>query len=298
MRGRALPLPADRARRNLLACAGRLLAFRHGLFRGRPSVMSDVSGSSLARMLAVLDLFTVEHYEWTVGEVADALGYTASSTYRYVRELGRAGLLGRLPGGTYVVGAKIIELEALIRRVDPIAKAASTVLQDLARQTGCACLLSSVYGDHLINVAHEKGVEAIDLTYVRGEPLPWFRGAPGAAVLAFMPTARIRALFEKYVQKIGEDETAWRDCRSRLKRIRQAGFCVSRGELDPHAVGFGAPVIPEEEPIGSISLVCSQQRAEFLDAEGMGELLTTKARELASLIREHHAHAAAAPGTA
>ena len=59
--------------------------------------MSDESGSSLARMLAVLDFFTLQRYEWTVEELSEATGYTASSTYRYVRALGRAGLLARLP---------------------------------------------------------------------------------------------------------------------------------------------------------------------------------------------------------
>lgn len=250
--------------------------------------MSDESGSSLARMLAVLDLFSLQRFEWTVEELTEATGYTASSTYRYVRALGRAGLLARMPGGTYVVGAKIIELEALTRRVDPVVTAAQPVLQALARQTGCACLLSSVYGDHLINIAHEPGVEPFHLTYVRGEPLPWFRGAPGNAVLAFMATTRVRKLFDKFHTPAGDAE-AWRACRARLKGIRQAGYCVSHGELQPDVVGFGVPVIPVDEPIGSISLVCSRERAELLDAEGIGELLVARAGALAAQIAEHRA---------
>ncbi len=257
--------------------------------------MSDESGSSLARMLGVLDFFTLQRFEWTVEELSEATGYTASSTYRYVRALGRAGLLARMPGGTYVVGAKIIELEALTRRVDPVATAAEPVLQALARQTGCACLLSSVYGDHLINIAHEPGVEPFHLTYVRGEPLPWFRGAPGNAVLAFMANTRVRKLFDKFHAPADADANeaaqadAWRACRARLKAIRQAGYCVSRGELQADVVGFGVPVIPVDEPIGSISLVCSRERAELLDAEGIGELLVARARALAAQIAEHRA---------
>lgn len=253
--------------------------------------MSDESGSSLARMLAILDLFTLQRFEWTVEQISEATGYTTSSAYRYVRALGRAGLLTRMPGGTYVVGAKIIELETLTRRVDPVVTAALPVLQALARQTGCACLLSSVYGDHLINIAHEQGVEAMDIRYVRGEPLPWFRGAPGTAVLAFMAPARARKLFDKFGGADAADAAAaaeaWRACRSRLKGIRQAGYCVSRGELQPDVVGFGVPVVPEDEPIGSISLVCTRERAELLDAEGIGELLAARARALGERIAQH-----------
>lgn len=251
--------------------------------------MSDAAGSSLLRMLAILDCFTLTRFEWTVEELSAATGYTASSTYRYVRALGRAGLLARLPGGTYVIGAKIIELETLTRRVDPVATAAQPALRDLARQTGCACLLSSVYGERLINVAHEPGVEPIDVVYARGEPLPWFRGAPGTAVLAFMGSARVRKLFERFEAGSADDAAeAWRRCRSRLKAVRAAGFCVSRGELQPDLVGFGAPVRPEDDdPIGSISLVCTRQRAELLDTQGIGELLVARAKDLGAQIASH-----------
>lgn len=252
--------------------------------------MSDESGSSLMRMLAVLDQFTSERSEWTVDELSEAMGYTSSSTYRYVRALGRAGLLARLPGGTYVVGAKIIELETLTRRADPVAKIAQPLLRELAQQTGCACLLSSVYGDHLINVAQEEGMDRLEIAYGRGEPLPWFRGSPGRSVLAFMPNARVRKLFDKFGQAEGTDaEEAWRACRSQLKAIREAGYCLSRGELQADAVGFGVPVIPVDEPIGSISLVCTQQRAQLLDAQAIGEMLIGKAKDLGSRIALHRA---------
>lgn len=255
--------------------------------------MTDESGSSLTRMLAILDLFTLARSEWTVEQLSEVTGYTTSSTYRYVRALGRAGLLARMPGSTYVVGAKIIELETLVKRLDPVTTAARPVLQDLARQTGCTCLLSSVYGDHLINVAQEPGAEPVTVTYARGEPLPWFRGAPGIAVLAFMPSGRVRKLFDKLgaseASTTADMEGAWNTCRTRLKAVRQAGFVVSRGELQPELVGFGVPVMPEGEPIGSISLVCSHGRADLLDKRAIGELMVAQANALGAKIAAHRA---------
>ncbi|MES2189504.1 MAG: helix-turn-helix domain-containing protein [Pseudomonadota bacterium] len=254
--------------------------------------MTDESGSSLNRMLAILDLFTLERFEWTVEGLSEVTGYTSSSTYRYVRALGRAGLLARMPGGTYVVGAKIIELETLVKRVDPVVTAAMPELEALSRQTGCSCLLSSVYGDHLINVAHVQGAEPVDITYARGEPLPWFRGAPGIAVLAFMPASRVRKLFDKFGPADADaHQNAWADSRNKLKEARLAGFCVSQGELQTDLVGFGVPVMPEGEPIGSISLVCTRARAELLDKRAIGQLMVKHATALGKKISGHRSPA-------
>jgi DNA-binding IclR family transcriptional regulator len=247
--------------------------------------MSETT-SSLSRMLAILDLYTMERSEWTVDAIAGALGYPGSTAYRYVRELTRVGLLAKLPGATYVVGAKVIELEVLVRHADPLARVARPFLQDLATQTGCSALLSNVYGQHLINVAHEDGLESIDLTYLRGTPLPWFRGAPGKAAAAFLPTARVRMLFEKHECGGQFDETRWHTCRSELKRIRNDGYSVSAGELDPDIVGFGVPLMPEGEVIGSISLACSRRRAEMLSRQGLADLLRSKAQQLEGVVRD------------
>ena len=238
------------------------------------------SNSSLVRMLAVLDAFTSAKYAWTVEELAGHFGYTAASTYRYVKALCKAGLLLRLPRGLYVVGARVIELESLIRQTDPITKAGLPILQDLARETGCDALLSNVYGSHLVNVAHEPGVVSLELSYLRGRSLPWFKGAPSKAVLAFLSRNRVRQLFETTFGAPA-DEEYWPAVLKELRAIRKTGYCISLGELDPDVIGFGAPVILEDEVIGSISLVCSTQRARFLNLETIGNALKLHCAALA-----------------
>jgi DNA-binding IclR family transcriptional regulator len=239
------------------------------------------SNSSLVRMLAVLDAFTPAKFIWTVEELVAHFGYTPASTYRYVKALCKAGLLLRLPRGLYIVGARVIELESLIRETDPVTKEGRPILQELARETGCDALLSNVYGNHLVNVVHEPGVEALELSYLRGRSLPWFKGAPSKAVLAFLPRARVRQLFEA-ASSLPVSEERWVAAVKELRAIRKTGYCISLGELDPDVIGFGAPVILEEEVIGSVSLVCSTQRARFLNRETIGDALKLHCAKLAS----------------
>ena len=242
------------------------------------------SASSLGRMLALLDAYTHERYAWTVDDLASHFGFTPSSTYRYVKELCQAGLLIRLPRGVYVVGARIVELESLIRETDPVTRASQPILRELAQATGCHVLLSNIYGEHLLNVAHEPGVEPLELTYLRGRSLPWFRGAPSLSVLAFWPRARVRKLFEQ--THPGAGEQAWDATWARLKSIRKAGYAISHAGLDPDVVGYGVPVLLEDEVIGTISLVCSKQRGEFLNGPALGAVLKQKSRDISARLQQ------------
>jgi len=255
--------------------------------------MSD-SSSSLARMLALLDAFTAQRPAWDVESLARHFGYTPSSTYRYVKELGKAGLLVRLPRGIYVIGARVVELESLIRETDPVMRAGQPLLRQLAHDTGAHVLLSNVYGNHLLNVAHEPGLEDLELTYLRGRALPWFRGAPSRAVLAFWPRARVRQLFDQVLGAEATDER-WDTTWAELKAVRKAGWCASRAELDPHVVGYGAPLLLEGEVIGSLSLVCSVARAELLNPPAIGAKLQACAAVLAQRVVPASTHSPSPP---
>lgn len=242
--------------------------------------MGDTGSSTADRMLAVLDVFSLERPAWSIEDIARRLGYTDSSTYRYVRSLLKCGLLTRVPGGQYVLGAKIIELDSLIRLSDPVTLAAREVLERLSQETNCHTLLSSIHGAHVVNVLHVPGKDPLALTFVRGHRLPWFRGAPGKAVLSRMARAQARQLYAAETPGQPVDEARWNAQWTELKQIRKAGYCVSREELDEHVIGFGAAIAPNQEVIGSISLVCSAERLQMLNAAGLGRMLMSAASEI------------------
>jgi DNA-binding IclR family transcriptional regulator len=223
-------------------------------------------------MLALLDAFTPERYVWTVEAIAAHFGYTHSSTYRYIRELSRAGLLVRVPGAGYVIGARVVELDSLIRETDPLTKICAPILTRLARRLGCDALLSNVYGDHLINVVRVEGADNLDLDFVRGRRLPWFRGSPSMAILAFLPRKRIRRLFDDHMEGASSKEH-WRKVLAELKHIAQTGYCISEEGLQTNIVGYGAPVIVDGEVLGSVSLAFSKERVAMLNSEAVGKML-------------------------
>ena len=82
-------------------------------------------------MLAVLGLFTIQSPEWTVEEVAESLGASVPTTYRYFRALTKVGLLSPVSRAGYTLGPAIIELDRQIQMCDPMLRAARGVMAAL-----------------------------------------------------------------------------------------------------------------------------------------------------------------------
>ncbi|MCP5087250.1 MAG: helix-turn-helix domain-containing protein [Rhodobacteraceae bacterium] len=241
------------------------------------------ANNSLAKMLAILDAFSVDRHIWTVDALATHFGYTQPSTYRYVRELCEAGLIVRMPGGKYAIGARAVELDSLIAETDPLTKVFSPMMESFSRTLGCTTLLSNAYGEHLINIKHFGGNEMLDLTFLRGRRLPWFRGATSTAILAFLPRARVRRLFDQYYEGEKSKEN-WKKELTKLNQIADSGFSVSQGELQETIVGIGCPIIVNGDVLGSVTLVFSRTHAAFLDHQATGTALREKTLECETLL--------------
>jgi DNA-binding IclR family transcriptional regulator len=216
------------------------------------------SPSSLVRMLAVLDLFSESAPAWSVEEVAEALGYTRSTAYRYVGELAEAGLLVAAQSGWYSLGPRILRLDRQLRDSDPMLAAFLRIEPDLRRlareQTWLLCRM---FRDTVICI-HQSGSLATNISFSRGFPMPLFRGATSKAMLAFLPDRQLMRLYlanqaDVAAAGLGAD---WKAFKTALRDIRRDGYVASVSEVDRGVYGIAAPVFdPDGRVIGSISCV-------------------------------------------
>jgi hypothetical protein len=133
----------------------------------------------------------------TVEEVAQIIGASEATAYRYLGELCESGLLSRRTG-LYVLGPKVIELEFIIRSCDPIMHASEDVLRRLAETTGCNVLLCNIYNETIVNVFHAFGREPLDLIFTKGRPMPLFRGSQARAILSVLDRRQLKRIFERH----------------------------------------------------------------------------------------------------
>ena len=223
---------------------------------------------SADRLLGVLKLFSAERSTWTVEEASTVLGVTVSTTYRYFKSLVDAGLLIPVSAAGFGLGPAIIEYDRLIQSSDPMLQAAKPVMAELIKQVPNAStvLLSRLYGDRAMCVHQIGGADPEEpISYERGRPMPILRGATSKIILAHMGSRVLRRIYERDSRDIARAGlgTSWEEFKKHLDRIRRAGYCVARGEVDPGRVGVSAPVFGMNRQIlGSLSFTLPEKQAD------------------------------------
>lgn len=242
-------------------------------------------GQTVSRALSVLDLFDAEHPIWSAEDICAALHCPLPTGYRYIRELVTAGLLRRVSGEGFALGARIILLDYVMRQADQLLEHTIPAARALAAQTGCDCVLTAVYGEQILDVHREFGSAPLALAYGRGRPRPPFQGAAPKVILAAQPTTWVRKLYEAHAEEaaragMGSD---WKDFRATLAAIRKRGVYVSHGELEPTVYAVAAPIEPHgHEPAAAIAIVMTKERFALFNENVLTALVLQAAQQISA----------------
>jgi DNA-binding IclR family transcriptional regulator len=238
--------------------------------------------NSLERMLGILTLFDEQRPEWTPEELIGRLRYSRPTLYRYLKTLKDAGLVVST-NQTYTLGPKVVEMDFLLRKSDPLVVEGQPFLEQLAEKHPGTAFLSRWYRDRVLCVASVKTSEEAVSSYPRGRPMPVGRGATSHAILAFLPRRQAIPLIDSRIEDFrqigfGADREA---VLARFRKIRRDGFAVARGEVTPGVVGIAAPVFDAgPAPIASLSLTMAALHAEACNIAAVGREIAATATAL------------------
>lgn len=247
--------------------------------------------SVVQRVSDILNLFSDERPQIELRDAEEVLGLSQATAYRYLREMHQAGLLSRV-SGKFMPGPKMIELEFIIARYDPLLVAAKAPMRSLSQETGCDVLLGRLYDIRVVNVASVLTSKDGELNFPPGRTVPLFRGSEARVVLAAMDRRARRRVFDlgagdPYRDKIGKD---WQSFNATLQKNRKDGFYVSHGELDADVTGIAAPIFDEtESAIGSIVVVFRQDNQPELSELSLVSAVKEAADCIAHRIRNTNA---------
>jgi DNA-binding IclR family transcriptional regulator len=218
--------------------------------------------NSLERMIVILDLFEGDRLEWTMEELHARLGYTRSTLYRYLKVLTDAGLLTSLPDVGYTLGPRIAELDYQMRERDPLITASRPVMAELVEEIAGIALLCRRYRERVLCVHQEQGTASFHSNYERGRARPLLQGAASRIILAHMPSAALRKLYEEnpaavHNAGLGDSLNAFR---ARLRLLRQAGWDATVSQVTRGVTGVAAPIFDRRDNVlGSLSVTIGDE---------------------------------------
>lgn len=209
---------------------------------------------TLDRGLRVLQLLAAEPAGLTVGELAGRLGVHRAIVYRLVDTLAHHHLVRRGEDGRHRLWTGVTELA---RGVEPDWRGVATpVLERLAEKLGATATLTVASdGDGVALVVVEPRNTAIHAAYQPGFRHRLDRGASGKAILAGRP------------RRPSEPRA--------VAGARRRGYAVTRGELQPGAVGIAAPVVVggwADASVGAVAFTDFDGGAARLVCEAAGRI--------------------------
>lgn len=249
---------------------------------------SEMRGrASSMKMLAALDLFSVERAVISTAELSAELGLPRATAYRYLKTLCESGLLLRLGNSDFCLGPRIVQLDRQIQLSDPMIAASRAPMQEALAEGGWdGMLLCSFVRDFVLCTHQEvRPNSEVRLKRARGMPFPMFRGPSSLIIVAYLPVESVRRLYLRALEggdpslaALGPD---WEAVRKRLRAIRRQGFAVSHNEFQTGLTGISAPLFdPRGRIMGSIAGVLSQGAAAQRDEGEMAASIMACARRI------------------
>jgi DNA-binding IclR family transcriptional regulator len=108
----------------------------------------------------------------------------------------------------------------------------------------------------------EEAGQTLRLSYERGQVLPINAGAAALALLAWAPDDEVDGPLAAPLTRFTEATyTDSGKLRAHLAEIREQGYAIGRGELDPDVLGIAAPVRSESgRVVAAISIAALSHR--------------------------------------
>jgi DNA-binding IclR family transcriptional regulator len=246
---------------------------------------SGSATGTVERVLKLLAILADAAGSVSIKEVAEQLALPPSTVHRLLQLLKAGGFAQGAPESRqYAIGPQFYRVAARVTSVVTPAEIAQPFLEQLARMFDEAV----VFGLHLPEqgkmsfVGRADGAQRLKYQIDMFTPVSLVWGASGKAILAYLPTDRIKAAWTAEAASPGNGETrpSLRALNADLGAVRERGFATSNGEKLPDARGIAAPVRNARGVIGSICLTAPVSRTLAIDVEEIGRQVADTAEVL------------------
>jgi DNA-binding IclR family transcriptional regulator len=214
------------------------------------------ANSTADRAIDALLAFSDERPVWSAAELAAHFAMPRSTLYRYLNTLRGVGLIAEDEHGRYRLGPRILQLARVAKLNSSILTVASPVIAELSRRFNETVIINEKIGHEMITLERVETRHTVSVSSLRGQLLPWPAATSAKVMLAFAEPAEQAEMLRlmtpiRYTPKTIANRTA---LRAAIKTIREQGYAVGDGELDPDVSAVAAPIFWRGECRFSLSV--------------------------------------------
>ncbi len=223
----------------------------------------------LTRYATVLDALAAAPGGLSLIEVVRATGLPRGTAHRLLAALRGVGFIaGRDGRKVYILGPRLLRLLHLGQEPAAVEAAVRPLLDGLSARFKETAFLAKLTGREVRSVAMRMPDSASQSYVQPGRIMPVHATASGKAIWAFQEDGAVETLLAepraRFTEKTRSGEA---ELRADLERVRQSGFAVCDGELDPGVLSYACPVhLDGAGVLYAIGMVGLSQRLDRFDA--------------------------------
>lgn len=230
-------------------------------------VPSDQYVQSLARGLAVIEVFGADRPELTLSEVAMATGLTRAAARRFLLTLVELGY-ARQRDTAFSLTPRVLRLGTSYLSALGIPEIAQPHLEALSASVEESTNAAVLDGDEIVYVARVSKRRILNVAITVGTRLPAFSTSLGRVLLAGLPDAELAERLAGFDPATADGRLDAEGLRAILHRVRDEGFAATDQEL---AAGLRSVAAPVRDGDGAVvaavnisSTTAHDPAAEFL----------------------------------
>lgn len=200
---------------------------------------------ALERGLRVLEVFSNESPTRSMTEIAEAVGLSKSTAFRFTHTLEQLGYLERDPDTKrYRPGLKVLRLGFTAVNSLALGKIAQPYLKAMSDRCGRSTNMTVRDEDEIVYVARNKTQQILAVDLHLGSRLPVYCTSMGKAQLVDLSPQELRDLLGDgpYPQRGPNTLTTLNALLEELEQVRSQGYAVNDEELESGLRSVAAPI--------------------------------------------------------
>lgn len=248
-----------------------------------PSTTATLIKNRLETVDKAIDvlLFVAKQPDVRLSEIARQLGDTKPRILRMLHSLEHRGLVRRNETGCYRLGNTAIVLGTAASTQVDLVRVANPVLERLGQKVNETTLLRIIDNGESLCIAKFEPTRDLRVHSMIGRRRPLYAGSY-KVLLAFLPPAVQHHYIPETLEKFTpHTNTNKEKLKAELVRIRDNGYCISRGQVSEQLVAVAVPVLAfDGSVIGAINVMAPTFRTQESDLQRYIVLLKEAAKEI------------------